>query len=198
VNSSLYLQGRVAQRSGDLAGAVALAQRSLRGYRVLGNRRDLPASLELVAECSGAQQAERAAQLFGAADALRTVMSLPLPPVDRELYERGVETARAALGSRKFQVAFDRGRSLEGDMAIDLALGSEPATVRETSLLTNRELEVARLVGQGFANKEIADQLVVSVRTVEAHVTNALNKLGLRSRAQLAVWTVEHGLILKQ
>ena len=43
---------------------------------------------------------------------------------------------------------------------------------------------------RGLTNKEIAEQLVVSQRTAEAHVTHALTKLGLRSRAQLAVWAV--------
>ena len=50
------------------------------------------------------------------------------------------------------------------------------------------------LVGRGHSNREISDLLVVSVRTTEAHVTNVLTKLGLRSRAQLAVWAAEHGL----
>ena len=61
--------------------------------------------------------------------------------------------------------------------------------------LTAREVEVVRLVGRGLANKEIARELVVSVRTVEAHITNALNKLDMRSRAQLAIWAAEQRLL---
>jgi DNA-binding CsgD family transcriptional regulator len=60
--------------------------------------------------------------------------------------------------------------------------------------LTSREREVARLVSQGKSNREIAEALVLSERTVENHVGNILTKLGFDSRAQIAVWTVENGL----
>lgn len=61
--------------------------------------------------------------------------------------------------------------------------------------LTAREREVAALVAQGKTSREIADLLVVSERTAEAHVGNILGKLGFTSRAQIAVWAVEHGLV---
>jgi DNA-binding NarL/FixJ family response regulator len=60
--------------------------------------------------------------------------------------------------------------------------------------LSAREREVAALIGRGKQNKEIANALVVGVRTVEAHITRILNKLGFSSRTQIAVWAVEQGL----
>jgi DNA-binding CsgD family transcriptional regulator len=63
--------------------------------------------------------------------------------------------------------------------------------------LTKREREVARLVAQGKSNREIADLLVVGNRTVEAHVSGILSKLGFTSRAQIAVWACEKGLVQK-
>lgn len=60
--------------------------------------------------------------------------------------------------------------------------------------LTVREREVAALVGHGKTSREIADLLVVSERTAEAHVGNILSKLGFTSRAQIAVWARERGL----
>ena len=60
--------------------------------------------------------------------------------------------------------------------------------------LTSREREVAGLVSQGKSNREIAEALVLSERTVENHVGNILTKLGFDSRAQIAVWAVETGL----
>ena len=69
----------------------------------------------------------------------------------------------------------------------------KPATPRRAAKaaaggLTAREREVAALIAQGLSNRAIADQLVVTERTVEAHVANILGKLGFRSRAQVAAW----------
>ncbi|HAT45573.1 MAG TPA: DNA-binding response regulator, partial [Ktedonobacter sp.] len=61
--------------------------------------------------------------------------------------------------------------------------------------LTEREREVAALIAQGKSNREIADELVVSYRTVETHVGTILSKLAFSSRAQIAVWAVESGLM---
>jgi DNA-binding NarL/FixJ family response regulator len=58
--------------------------------------------------------------------------------------------------------------------------------------LTRREREVARLVAHGLSNKQIAAELFVASRTAESHVETILSKLGFRSRAQIAVWQVQH------
>jgi DNA-binding NarL/FixJ family response regulator len=60
--------------------------------------------------------------------------------------------------------------------------------------LTQRERSVAALIAQGKSNREIAEQLVVSERTVETHMANILFKLGFSSRTQVAGWVVEVGL----
>jgi DNA-binding NarL/FixJ family response regulator len=62
------------------------------------------------------------------------------------------------------------------------------------SRLTPREREVVTLVAQGRSNREIGELLVISERTAENHVQHALNRLGLRSRAQAAAWAVQAGL----
>ncbi|HET9493381.1 MAG TPA: alpha/beta fold hydrolase [Chloroflexia bacterium] len=67
-------------------------------------------------------------------------------------------------------------------------------SAEEPVVLTRREREVAALVAQGRSNREIADTLVLSERTVESHVSNILSKLGFRSRAQVSAWAVEQGL----
>jgi pimeloyl-ACP methyl ester carboxylesterase/DNA-binding NarL/FixJ family response regulator len=66
---------------------------------------------------------------------------------------------------------------------------------RERARLTPREQEVAALVAQGCTNRQIAERLVIAEPTAERHVINILNKLGQRSRTQLAAWAVEHGLL---
>lgn len=60
--------------------------------------------------------------------------------------------------------------------------------------LSGREVQVLRLVAQGLSNKEIADRLVVSERTVRAHVSNVLAKLHLANRTQAALYAIREGL----
>ena len=59
--------------------------------------------------------------------------------------------------------------------------------------LTKRELEIARLIAHEMTSRDIATKLFISERTVEAHVTNMLNKLGLNSRIELARWLASVG-----
>lgn len=61
--------------------------------------------------------------------------------------------------------------------------------------LTAREREVTMLIARGKSNQEIADGLVVSKRTIETHIGNIMAKLGLATRAQIAVWASEEGLV---
>jgi DNA-binding NarL/FixJ family response regulator len=61
--------------------------------------------------------------------------------------------------------------------------------------LTARECEVAALLGAGLTNREIAGLLVISDATVGVHVKHILNKLEFKSRAQVAAWAAEHGLV---
>jgi NarL family two-component system response regulator LiaR len=60
--------------------------------------------------------------------------------------------------------------------------------------LTNRELEVLRLVARGLSNQQIADELVISEATVRSHVSNILGKLQLASRTQAALYALREGL----
>ena len=61
-----------------------------------------------------------------------------------------------------------------------------------TSVLSPREQEVAALITYGLTNREIAAELAISEGTVAVHVHHILAKLGIRSRAQVAAWAVEH------
>lgn len=58
--------------------------------------------------------------------------------------------------------------------------------------LSHREAEVAELVSRGLSNKEVANQLFVTEKTVKFHLTNIYKKMSVKSRAQLIVWCMPH------
>jgi DNA-binding NarL/FixJ family response regulator len=61
--------------------------------------------------------------------------------------------------------------------------------------LTDREIQVLRLVAEGATNTEISEKLSISRHTVKSHVVNIFNKLGVNDRTQAAVWATRHGVI---
>jgi len=61
--------------------------------------------------------------------------------------------------------------------------------------LTERELDVLRLIAQGKSNKEIADDLILSEKTVKTHVSNILQKLHLSDRTQAAVYALKQKIV---
>ncbi|MGG1517844.1 response regulator transcription factor [Paenibacillus oryzisoli] len=67
----------------------------------------------------------------------------------------------------------------------------EPTGTYET--LSEREKEVIALLAKGFSNKEIAEQLIISVKTVETHKSNAMEKLGLKTRPELVKYAAQKG-----
>jgi two-component system, NarL family, response regulator NreC len=87
---------------------------------------------------------------------------------------------------------------LGGDTYINPQLGARMAAEPEedpTDELTAREREILGLLALGYMNPEIAERLVISVRTVETHRSNIQRKLGTGNRAELIAYAVEHGLV---
>jgi DNA-binding NarL/FixJ family response regulator len=74
-----------------------------------------------------------------------------------------------------------------------LARGETVASDGLVEPLSEREVEVLRLLAQGLTNKDMAQTLILSVRTVEAHLRNIFGKLGVSSRTEAALWATRHG-----
>jgi DNA-binding NarL/FixJ family response regulator len=66
------------------------------------------------------------------------------------------------------------------------------SAARAANPLSPRESEVASLIGQAMSNRQIAERLVLSERTVETHVRSILAKLGYSSRTEIATWSLRH------
>ncbi|MBI5651866.1 MAG: tetratricopeptide repeat protein [Chloroflexi bacterium] len=153
-----------------------------------------------------------AAQILGAADGLFELFVAKgiSNPVYRRMYDRSSSGVRAELSAEIFAQNWQTGRALDLEQAIAFALSemkfSDSPDPRAASLsprqiakekfdgLTAREREVAALIAQGQSNREIAEMLVLSERTIEGHVGNILNKLGFNARTQIAAWATQKGL----
>jgi DNA-binding NarL/FixJ family response regulator len=90
--------------------------------------------------------------------------------------------------------------SVAGKLVGQLELGThrappEPAAPSPELNLTNRELDVLRLIATGATNREIAQELSISEGTVKNHVSNILSRLALRDRIQAALFAHEHKLV---
>ncbi len=73
--------------------------------------------------------------------------------------------------------------------------GAKGAIFNPFTELTNREMEVLRLIARGLSNSKIAEELFISENTVKGHVSNILSKLQLADRTQAAVYAWEQGLV---
>jgi non-specific serine/threonine protein kinase len=175
-------------------------------WRRLGNDRGCALGLVGLAGVAAASgRARFAARLYGAAQAVYPLIADLLEPTSRSLYARSVAAARHSAGGAHFDGWVAEARLASTDPVIAEALspdgswGSAEAVpaVRETrpsDVLSRREREIAALIAIGHSNKEIASELVIAERTAEAHVEHIRNKLGLRSRAQIAAWAADQGL----
>jgi predicted ATPase/DNA-binding CsgD family transcriptional regulator/DNA-binding XRE family transcriptional regulator len=199
---------QVARSRGELEEAVALLQEAVLIWQQLGNQRNQTFPLAGLAVLAAEHHdSQRAAWLFAAAEARQEPRALPESARAPVGYQAAVSMVREDLGDAAFDLAWAAGRAMKIDEVIEQALAVS-ATRAQTSvamtrtqsadpavnLLSAREREIAVLVAQGLSNRRIAETLVIASRTAGTHVGHILDKLGLHSRAQIAAWSVEHGL----
>jgi non-specific serine/threonine protein kinase len=190
--------GQLSIDEGDLAGAGDLFTQSLSLSRELGDRHGLARSPEgLAAVSTLCGQHERALRLAATAATLRDLGAAPLSPTEAALLQRRLAMSRNALGRGRSAALPLEATGWSIDDAIALALspadGVSPGWTADA--LTDRQREVAVLVGQGLTSRQIAERLVITERAAATHVEHILNKLGVSSRAQIAAWAAERGLL---
>lgn len=185
---------------GDYPAALRLSLSGLAVSRHLRDARPLTPRLDLLAWITAAiGSTDRAATLLGAAEKLWEQDRSPSYRAKQiiSVRERTVERVRRELGPEKYDAAARIGAGFDLEQTLAYALEERTTTPaqlpRQSAGLTARELEIAGQVAAGLSNKEIAQQLVLSPRTVENHVQRILTKLGFNSRTQVAVWMVGQG-----
>ncbi|MCW5849046.1 MAG: tetratricopeptide repeat protein [Anaerolineae bacterium] len=221
VGQSLLELGVLAQLQGQYAEAWQNYANSVTAFHDIGDVSILAMALDGLASLAAAQgQFERAIRLLGATTALRAALGIAALPTHRAESDGVQAAARAHLDAAVYAVAWARGQTMSVDQAVTYALEPEPSPAaaaplspprpaslpereKETPLqaqkrqhdgLTRRERDIAALIAQGLSNQAIADDLVIGLGTVEAHVSRILGKLHFTKRTQVAVWAVENGL----
>jgi len=118
-------------------------------------------------------------------------------PYPHDQLRRSIDLSRAHLGPRRSEQAWSLGLKMDFVQAMEYALGESDGTegVALRSPLSRREFEVVRLLAGGRTNREIAEKLFLSERTVEGHLDRIRNKLALRSRTEIATWAIESGVL---
>jgi predicted ATPase/DNA-binding CsgD family transcriptional regulator len=194
ITRSLYSLGSMcfgAIAAGDMAILRAHTVEVVGLLRTLGGNCEEPGWLwwSGVALASGEGRYRSALRLAGAADAVARRDGLHLHEQLRRQVQPWLERARAEVGSAKADQLGVEGSHLSSDELMNEALREVDHGL--SSPLSSRELEVADLVGEGLTNREIAQRLIISTRTVESHVDHIKVKLGFRRRARIVAWALD-------
>jgi DNA-binding CsgD family transcriptional regulator len=208
--------GPVLHDSGDLAAAQATLLEALRLAHQVGPRWVVAAVLEALA-CLAVDLGQHAAavSLISRASAIRAALEVPVRPNWQPRLDRALAHVHTSLDSRAFSTAWQHGKDLDlgalvkqPDMAglWRVAAGQDlpdaptprnamhPARRESPHGLTERELEVLRLITGGHSNREMGERLFISPATAARHVANIYNKLGVDSRARATAYAFQHGL----
>ena len=200
--------GAATRTLGDLDRAMGLYHQALAITREIGWLEGRVFSLNGLAGIAlDRGRPEQAARFLGVAAALAEARGLVLDLIDEDQVERDVASVRARLGEAAYAAAWEAGSALPLDAAIaeafavgdtspeTLAPLAESGRLDSAYGLTERELEVLRLVVAGQTDREIAEALFIGHRTAQTHVANILGKLGVTSRTAAATAAIAAGIV---
>jgi len=210
IATTLQNLGYFASLQGDLKQAGACYREGLSLAQEIGNEVQMCWPLVGLASVAAAEgQPVRAARLFGAAETRLDVKVL-MNNIEHAEYERVVQSARAQLGEKAFAAAWAEGRAMTPEQILtaqepeplseQLPRVPQATTTTKTSPtypagLTAREVEILRLVAQGLTDARVAEELVISPRTVNWHLTAIYSKLQVSSRSAATRYAIEQHLV---
>jgi DNA-binding CsgD family transcriptional regulator len=202
LNSINYYMGLLQIQRGNFQQAEVQLVESLNySYTALDQMR-VARRLEALAYLACCRsEMQKAARLWGAAEAIRARIGTPPNPSEETDRKRYISPARSFLPKKVFLAEEASGAAMSLEQAVAYAREvskADPIKKVDDSpvaRLTTREREVLRLVAQGLSDGEVAERLVLSPRTVNAHLTSIYNKLGVSSRVAATRIALEHGLV---
>lgn len=177
-------------------------------------------AMTFISEFAGEHEAS--ARVYGAMRGDFESFYRALPPAERERVERSTQRTRARLGDDAYELQASRGEELSRSLAIEAALTTadaiihrlsdneqqaepEPTAAMPVSVapataalvpLSPRETEVLVLLASGRSNQQIADELHLSIATIERHLVNVYRKIKVRRRAEATSYAIGHRLVL--
>jgi ATP/maltotriose-dependent transcriptional regulator MalT len=192
---ALQVQAALARLDGDAHRAEDLLHDALDIAHHAGLRTSESGFLDALGAAVADQgRFEEAARLCGAAEGLRDTMGYVPLPIFQRSGEEDLARVRDALGAEAFDTAWGEGAGLTLDDAVAYARrgrGQRKRPPHGWNSLTPAELQVVALVAEGLTNPQIGERLLVSRRTVQAHLAHVFAKLGVSTRAELAAKTTQ-------
>jgi DNA-binding CsgD family transcriptional regulator/tetratricopeptide (TPR) repeat protein len=212
IAEALNLLGEVVQLQGELEQASTVHVKCLLLGHEIGNMAQMTLGLRHLAHIALMQrQDERAAHLYAAAQAIFDLNrgTLALTFTTPHDFQQQIEGLRTRLGDKDFAANWAIGEAMTRERVIEYALAAADAPKTEElpaqpqpvvppplpAGLTAREVEVLRLLAQGLSYAQIAGRLVISRRTVNAHLTSIYGKLGVTSRMAAARFASDNNLV---
>jgi non-specific serine/threonine protein kinase len=212
----LTLLGGLAVRQGAYGRASDLYTDSLAPRQAIGELDGVPPIFEgLAAVAAACGDLEVGAQLAGAAELLRATTGVQPSPQERAAHTQLLAMLSERLGEPAFAQAWTAGQQLSLEQATSIAArvreaaaalqttvasdaivtGAAPFAPQPPYALTPRERDVLRLLSRGLTYAQIGEQLVISPRTVDAHIRTIFSKLGVRSRTAATRVALEQQLV---
>jgi DNA-binding NarL/FixJ family response regulator len=194
---ALLISGLAATDQEAYAEATADLERSAAIFADLGDKLLLSACVLAFARIAAARVgAEHVTRLLAAAELTRGAAGAAWPAFLRAEYERELAAARERISKEAFAAAWAEGSLTAPPEAIAAyRSAADRSPPHYPGGLTAREVEVLRLVATGVTDARVAEELVVSLRTVHSHLHSVYRKLGVGSRAAATRYALEHNIV---
>ena len=214
IANELMQLGEITQARGNFRQAHSHYREALTHARALGNDALIGASIGHLADLLAAQSEwEQAALLYGVADNIG--QGTGDDAREMATVSQRSEHLNIKLEDNSFRTNYERGRSLPRADGIAVALHGEASLLHPERMgrsamapvrkiagdatgygeLTRREVEVLTLIAEGLTDAQVAERLVLSTRTVQAHVRSIYSKLDITTRSAATRFAIEHGLV---